>query len=43
VGSLKSLVTDKNIFTGVLETLLLGGVAALLAYFVGDILQTLLL
>jgi vacuolar iron transporter family protein len=43
VGSLKSLVTDKNVITGILETLLLGGLAALLAYFVGDILQSLLL
>lgn len=43
VGSLKSLVTDKNVITGILETLLLGGLAAMLAYFVGDILQSLLL
>lgn len=39
VGSLKSIVNEKNIFIGVLETLLLGGVAAFLAYFVGDILE----
>lgn len=39
VGSLKSIVTEKNIFIGILETLLLGGLAASLAYYVGDVLQ----
>lgn len=39
VGSLKSIVTEKNILIGILETLLLGGLAASLAYFVGDVLQ----
>lgn len=39
VGSLKSIVNEKNVFFGILETLLLGGLAAFLAYFVGDILE----
>lgn len=39
VGSLKSVVTEKNIVIGVLETLILGGLAAFLAYYVGDILE----
>ena len=41
VGSLKSIVTEKNVIVGILETLLLGGVAAFLAYFVGDLLEKL--
>ncbi|WP_423818432.1 VIT1/CCC1 transporter family protein [Salinimicrobium sp. TIG7-5_MAKvit] len=39
IGSLKSIVTEKNIFFGILETLFLGGIAAFLAYFVGDVLE----
>ncbi|MGB7843395.1 MAG: VIT1/CCC1 transporter family protein, partial [Salinimicrobium sp.] len=39
VGSLKSIVNEKNILWGILETLLLGGVAAILAYYVGDVLK----
>lgn len=39
VGALKSLVTEKNIIIGILETLSLGGIAALLAYYVGDVLE----
>ncbi|MCM4161222.1 hypothetical protein FHG64_03110 [Antarcticibacterium flavum] len=39
VGALKSLVTEKNVIIGILETLLLGGIAALLAYYVGDVLE----
>lgn len=39
VGSFKSFVTEKNILIGILETLLLGGLAAFLAYFVGDVLE----
>ncbi|WP_114780742.1 VIT1/CCC1 transporter family protein [Botryobacter ruber] len=42
VGSLKSIVTEKSIVRGVSETLALGGIAALLAYFVGDVLETIL-
>ncbi|MFD2517972.1 VIT1/CCC1 transporter family protein [Salinimicrobium flavum] len=41
VGSFKSIVAEKNIFIGIMETLLLGGLAALLAYFVGDVLEQL--
>lgn len=41
VGSLKSIVNEKNIFIGIAETMLLGGIAALLAYFVGDVLEKL--
>lgn len=43
VGALKSIVTEKNILRGVLETLLLGGIAASLAYFVGDVLESMFL
>ncbi len=39
VGSLKSIVNEKNVIWGILETLLLGGLAATLAYFVGDVLK----
>lgn len=41
VGSLKSIVNEKNVFIGIIETLSLGGLAALLAYFVGDWLEKL--
>ncbi|NJY64187.1 hypothetical protein HC174_15705 [Salinimicrobium sp. CDJ15-81-2] len=41
VGSFKSFVTEKNMLIGISETLFLGGLAALLAYFVGDILEKL--
>lgn len=43
VGSLKSVVTEKNMIIGISETLLLGGLAAFLAYFVGDVLEKLFL
>ncbi|UII24931.1 VIT1/CCC1 transporter family protein [Fulvivirga maritima] len=36
VGYLKSIVTQKKWLRGVIETLLLGGFAAFLAYFVGE-------
>ena len=39
VGSMKSIVTEKNKWAGVMETLLLGGLAALLAYYVGAVLE----
>lgn len=42
IGSLKSLVTEQNWLKGAAETLLLGGLAAVIAYFVGDVLQNLL-
>lgn len=38
IGFMKSKVTEKPWVKGVLETLLLGGLAAFLAYFVGDLL-----
>lgn len=41
VGVFKSIVTEKNKIVGISETLLLGGLAALLAYFVGDVLEKL--
>ncbi|WP_161890029.1 VIT1/CCC1 transporter family protein [Pontibacter russatus] len=43
IGVLKSRVTEQNMVRGVAETVFLGGVAALLAYFVGDILEKILL
>jgi VIT1/CCC1 family predicted Fe2+/Mn2+ transporter len=39
IGYLKSYVTETSRMKGVLETLLLGCVAAAVAYFVGDILE----
>ena len=39
VGSMKSIVTEKNKWSGMLETLLLGGLAAFLAYYVGAVLE----
>jgi VIT1/CCC1 family predicted Fe2+/Mn2+ transporter len=39
VGSLKSIVTEKSKLVGIGETLLLGGLAAVLAYFVGAVLE----
>lgn len=41
VGALKSVVTETNLAKGILETLALGGLAALLAYYVGDVLEKL--
>jgi VIT1/CCC1 family predicted Fe2+/Mn2+ transporter len=43
VGNLKGLVTQTNRLRSMLETLLLGGVAAVLAYFVGAVLERLFL
>lgn len=40
IGYLKSYVTGSSRFRSILETLLLGGSAAILAYFVGDILES---
>jgi VIT1/CCC1 family predicted Fe2+/Mn2+ transporter len=39
VGSLKSVVTEKSKIVGIAETLTLGGIAALLAYYVGAVLE----
>ena len=39
VGIFKTYVTETTIWKGVLETLLLGAIAATVAYFVGDVLE----
>ncbi len=39
VGYLKSYVTEKPWLRGIMETLLLGGLAAIFAYFVGEVLS----
>ena len=43
VGALKSWVNQTGIFQSVIETLFLGVIAALVAYFVGDVLEVFLL
>ena len=40
VGFLKSKVTEKPFLKGIMETLLLGGLAAFLAYYVGEVLAS---
>lgn len=42
IGFLKSYVTQTHRLTGIFETWSLGAVAAILAYYVGDILETLI-
>lgn len=42
VGAMKSIVTQKNVIFGILETVALGGIAAVLAFFVGDVLEGIL-
>lgn len=42
IGILKAFVTHTSIIRGMLETLLLGGIAAGVSYFVGDILEKLI-
>lgn len=42
IGTLKSTITGKNVFAGIAETLFMGGIAAILAYFAGDFLEALL-
>jgi len=42
IGFLKSYVTQTSKFKGIMETLILGALAALVAYFVGDILESLI-
>ena len=39
IGMLKTYVTQTNVWRGVLETLVLGAIAALVAYYVGDVLE----
>jgi VIT1/CCC1 family predicted Fe2+/Mn2+ transporter len=43
IGLLKSKVTDSNWIEGMAETLLLGAVAAVLAYYAGDILESIVM
>ncbi|GAB5553452.1 MAG: VIT1/CCC1 transporter family protein [Saprospiraceae bacterium] len=43
IGYLKSIITEASAVKGVLETLTLGVVAASVAYFVGDLLERILL
>lgn len=43
VGWLKSFVNQTNTFKSIMETLILGFVAALVAYYVGDFLETLIM
>jgi len=43
IGILKSYVTERSRIRGILETLLLGGLAAILAYYVGVILAAYIL
>lgn len=42
IGFLKTYVTQTNRWKGIVETLLLGAIAASVAYFVGDILEKLI-
>ena len=42
IGLLKSFLTKRSWIKGVLETVLLGAVAAAVAYFVGDFLEGIL-
>lgn len=42
IGLLKGVVTEQNPLRGTAETVLLGGAAATIAYFVGDVLEKLL-
>jgi VIT1/CCC1 family predicted Fe2+/Mn2+ transporter len=39
VGYFKSIVTEKNKLVGILETLVLGGIAASLSYIVGNVIE----
>ena len=42
IGALKGLVTEQSRIKGIIETVFLGGIAATIAFFVGDILEKLL-
>ena len=39
IGTLKGLVTEQSLIKGIIETVFLGGIAAIIAFFVGDILE----
>ena len=41
IGVLKSIINQKNAIRGIAETLFLGGIAAVLAYYVGAVLENL--
>ena len=43
IGILKSWVTATSAWRSVVETLFLGGIAAILAYFVGDVIEDIFL
>jgi len=42
IGWLKSYVNNKSVIIGIIETLALGVIAAVVAYFVGDFLENLI-
>ena len=42
IGALKGYVTEQSRIKGIIETVFLGGIAAIIAFFVGDILEKLL-
>ena len=42
IGLLKAYVNQTRFWKGVFETLLLGGIAAIVAYFVGDLLESII-
>lgn len=41
IGILKSIITQKKVVRGIAETLFLGGIAAILAYYAGAVLENL--
>ncbi len=43
IGAMKSSVTQSSIFRGISETLILGGLAAIISYFVGSLLEQMIL
>lgn len=43
IGWLKAFVNQTPFWKGILETLLLGGIAAMVAYFIGDFLESIIL
>ncbi|MCS6822686.1 MAG: VIT1/CCC1 transporter family protein [Cytophagaceae bacterium] len=42
VGAFKSVVTNKNVLFSIIETVLLGGVAAVISYMAGSVLENIL-
>ncbi|MBT8180035.1 MAG: VIT1/CCC1 transporter family protein, partial [Eudoraea sp.] len=42
IGWLKAFVNQTMFWKGILETLLLGGIAAIVAYFIGDFLESII-